>query len=108
MPENDKPQQNPTYLPNGLIRCCDSKQLLALIDFSHDTYPYVTFFQKASKDWIHSPKLESIVERLIMRYSIFFQLIAGNPKRIAVPNLDIDLAWHILLLFIQADQGPIY
>jgi hypothetical protein len=45
-------------------------------------------------DWIHSPALESIMKRLISKYSIFFRIICDNPTRVAVPTLDVDLAWH--------------
>jgi len=47
-----------------------------------------------SIDWIHSPALESTVSRLIAKYAVFFQIMAQNPGHIAVPTLDVDLAWH--------------
>ena len=45
-------------------------------------------------DWIHSPALESTITRLLKKYTIFFQIIADNPGHVAVPTLDVDLAWH--------------
>lgn len=45
-------------------------------------------------DWIHSPALESTMTRLRKKYTIFFQIMAENPGHIAVPTLDVDLAWH--------------
>ena len=45
-------------------------------------------------DWIHSPALESTMARLIVKYTVFFQIMAQNPGHIAVPTLDVDLAWH--------------
>lgn len=45
-------------------------------------------------DWLHSPALTSTVERLIVKYSRFFNIMASNAKHMAVPTLDVDLAWH--------------
>jgi hypothetical protein len=45
-------------------------------------------------DWLHSPALKSTMERLLKRYSRFMQLLTDNPQQVAVPTLDIDLAWH--------------
>src|SRR5436190_4588756 len=45
-------------------------------------------------DWIHSPALDSTMERLIQKYGVFFRIICDNPTRVAVPTLDVDLAWH--------------
>ncbi|KAF2267846.1 hypothetical protein CC78DRAFT_511594 [Lojkania enalia] len=54
-----------------------------------------SFVQKMRKiDWLHSPAAMSTMQRLIVKYHRFVRIIAENPKRIAVPTLDIDLAWH--------------
>ncbi|OJJ51264.1 hypothetical protein ASPZODRAFT_127307 [Penicilliopsis zonata CBS 506.65] len=54
-----------------------------------------TFVQKMDNiNWLHSPALEATVDRLIRKYQIFFQIMAKNPKHMAVPTLDVDLAWH--------------
>ena len=45
-------------------------------------------------DWIHSPALESTMTRLVKKYTVFFAIMAQNPGRVAVPTLDVDLAWH--------------
>ena len=45
-------------------------------------------------DWLHSPALESTITRLIRKYRIFFRIMGENPGQVAVPTLDIDLAWH--------------
>jgi Glycine-rich domain-containing protein-like len=47
-----------------------------------------------SIDWIHSPALESTITRLLSKYMMFFQIIAQYPGHVAVPTLDVDLAWH--------------
>ncbi|KAM5449840.1 hypothetical protein MaudCBS49596_004602 [Microsporum audouinii] len=53
------------------------------------------FIDKMDKiDWLHSPALESTMDRLIKKYVIFFRIIAQNKGKLAVPTLDVDLAWH--------------
>jgi len=54
-----------------------------------------TFIQKMDDiDWLHSPALQPTVGRLINKYGYFMQIIAGNTGSMAVPTLDVDLAWH--------------
>jgi hypothetical protein len=45
-------------------------------------------------DWLHSPALKGTMERLIKKYSRFMQILTENPSQVAVPTLDVDLAWH--------------
>ncbi|MCJ1293142.1 hypothetical protein MMC34_004695 [Xylographa carneopallida] len=45
-------------------------------------------------DWIHSPAVSSTMTRLIIKYQRYFQILAAHPREVAVPTLDIDLAWH--------------
>lgn len=45
-------------------------------------------------DWLHSPALQSTAARLIEKYRRFFTIMKENPKKLAVPTLDVDLAWH--------------
>ncbi|KAF7543120.1 hypothetical protein G7Z17_g10998 [Cylindrodendrum hubeiense] len=53
------------------------------------------FSEKMQKiDWLHSPTARDTMTRLITKYQRFVSIIAENPKRIAVPTLDVDLAWH--------------
>lgn len=53
------------------------------------------FIQKMVKiDWLHSPAVAATCQRLIIKYHRFVRLIADNPKKQAVPTLDVDLAWH--------------
>ena len=49
-------------------------------------------------DWIRSPTLQATIDRLIAKYEIFFKIMAGHPRHMAVPTLDVDLAWHTHLL----------
>lgn len=54
-----------------------------------------TFVQKMDNiDWLHSPTVKATMDRLIRKYSMFFRIMAGNPRHMAIPTLDVDLAWH--------------
>ena len=54
------------------------------------------FIEKMHKiDWLHSPVSSFTMKRLVQKYERFFTLVAACPKQeIAVPTLDVDLAWH--------------
>ncbi|KAI4212906.1 MAG: hypothetical protein LQ351_004431 [Letrouitia transgressa] len=45
-------------------------------------------------DWIHSPTAASTMRRLINKYKRFFEIMERYPWQLAVPTLDVDLAWH--------------
>ncbi|KAI9884589.1 MAG: hypothetical protein M1823_003609 [Watsoniomyces obsoletus] len=47
-------------------------------------------------DWVHSPMLATTMNRLLIKYERFMQIMAThkNQHRMAVPTLDVDLAWH--------------
>jgi hypothetical protein len=45
-------------------------------------------------DWLRSPAARSTMERLLTKYTRFMTIIAENPANVAVPTLDVDLAWH--------------
>ena len=54
-----------------------------------------TFVQKMDNiDWLHSPAVLETTLRLTRKYAIFFSIMSSNPGRMAVPTLDVDLAWH--------------
>ncbi|KAJ5156161.1 Protein of unknown function DUF1399 [Penicillium capsulatum] len=54
-----------------------------------------TFVQKMdSLDWLHSPTVMQTADRLIKKYEVFFRIMLTNPRNMAVPTLDVDLAWH--------------
>ncbi|CAI7611544.1 unnamed protein product [Penicillium pancosmium] len=54
-----------------------------------------TFIQKMDNiDWLHSPTVMDTAERLIKKYEVFFDIMLSNPRNMAVPTLDVDLAWH--------------
>ena len=53
-----------------------------------------SFIEKMhSIDWIHSPAATSTMSRLITKYQRYFGILGAHPKQVAVPTLDIDLAW---------------
>ncbi|KAF2009252.1 hypothetical protein BU24DRAFT_401985 [Aaosphaeria arxii CBS 175.79] len=54
-----------------------------------------SFVQKMVKiNWVRSPAAVATMQRLIVKYHRFVRIIGENPKKIAVPTLDVDLAWH--------------
>lgn len=44
-------------------------------------------------DWLHSPALPATMTRLIFKYERFVGIME-DPSHMAVPTLDVDLAWH--------------
>lgn len=53
------------------------------------------FSEKMYKiDWLHSPAARETMDRLCIKYQRFVTIMAENPRGIAVPTLDVDLAWH--------------
>jgi hypothetical protein len=53
-----------------------------------------SFVQKMRKiDWLHSPHARTTMQRCIVKYHRFIRIIADHPKQVAVPTLDVDLAW---------------
>ncbi|KAL9099042.1 MAG: hypothetical protein Q9163_005397, partial [Psora crenata] len=56
-------------------------------------------------DWIHSPAARSTMERLITKYQRYIDIISAHPDHIAVPTLDVDLAWHTHQLSPPAYYG---
>lgn len=45
-------------------------------------------------DWLHSPSASNTMARLLAKYHRFFGIMAAHPTKVAVPTLDVDLAWH--------------
>jgi len=53
------------------------------------------FVEKMCKlDWLHSPSARETIARLLTKYGRFMDIMKGNPSQVAVPTLDVDLAWH--------------
>lgn len=54
-----------------------------------------TFVEKMCKlDWLHSPSARDTMARLLTKYGRFMDIMKANPSQVAVPTLDVDLAWH--------------
>ncbi|KAI9797704.1 MAG: hypothetical protein M1833_005365 [Piccolia ochrophora] len=54
-----------------------------------------TFIEKMhGLDWLHSPAIAATMRRLVHKYHRFFDIMRKYPRRMAVPTLDVDLAWH--------------
>lgn len=45
-------------------------------------------------DWLHSPAATATMNRLLIKYSRFIDIIATHAYNTAVPTLDVDLGWH--------------
>ena len=45
-------------------------------------------------DWLHSPSARNTMERLRVKYGRFATIMGDYPTQVAVPTLDVDLAWH--------------
>jgi uncharacterized membrane protein YgcG len=45
-------------------------------------------------DWLHSPAVNATAKRLITKYRRFMVIIMETSGNMAVPTLDVDLAWH--------------
>lgn len=54
-----------------------------------------TFVQKMDDiDWLHSFYLPDTMRSLISKYHVFLNIIRLHAGKMAVPTLDVDLAWH--------------
>lgn len=55
-----------------------------------------SFIEKMhSIDWLHSPTVGATMTRLIGKYGRYFEILAKHPTQVAVPTLDVDLAWYL-------------
>lgn len=53
-----------------------------------------TFIEKMHAiDWLHSPAVQSTMNRLLTKYGRYFTILKLNRGKTAVPTLDVDLAW---------------
>ncbi|KAI9172315.1 hypothetical protein HJFPF1_01815 [Paramyrothecium foliicola] len=67
----------------------------AALDLNGAVMRQGVFSQKMVKiDWLHSPASRATMERLLLKYSRFIDIMAKHPTDAAVPTLDVDLAWH--------------
>lgn len=47
-----------------------------------------------SLDWLHSPAARDTMDRLLVKYSRFVDIMIAHPLMTVVPTLDVDLGWH--------------
>ncbi|KAK4096990.1 hypothetical protein N658DRAFT_562095 [Parathielavia hyrcaniae] len=45
-------------------------------------------------DWLHSPTARDTMARLLTKYGRFIYIMQASKGQLAVPTLDVDLAWH--------------
>jgi len=45
-------------------------------------------------DWLHSLEVIYTLNHISIKYQRFFHIMAQYPHQMAVPTLDVDLAWH--------------
>lgn len=54
-----------------------------------------SFIEKMVKlDWLHSPTVSATASRVLEKYFRFMTILGNDPSKMAVPTLDVDLAWH--------------
>ncbi|GJN75779.1 hypothetical protein PLICBS_009885 [Purpureocillium lilacinum] len=65
------------------------------LDLSGAVIRQGVFIDKMVKlDWLHAPSARETMQRLIKKYKRFITIMHLNPTHVAVPTLDVDLAWH--------------
>jgi hypothetical protein len=68
---------------------------LFALDLSGAVMRQGVFVEKMCQlDWLHSPSASDTMARLVMKYTRFIEIMKRNPSQMAVPTLDVDLAWH--------------
>ncbi|KAM0327175.1 hypothetical protein ACHAQA_006307 [Verticillium albo-atrum] len=45
-------------------------------------------------NWLHHPTAKQGMWKNVTKYERFFEIMSKNPDEVAVPTLDVDLAWH--------------
>ncbi|KAH6628758.1 hypothetical protein F5144DRAFT_537475 [Chaetomium tenue] len=82
------------YIRKMMARYWDNHSPFAL-DLCSAIMRQGVFVEKMHKiDWLHSPAARATMERLVAKYHRFFDIMAKYPHSVAVPTLDVDLAWH--------------
>ena len=54
---------------------------------------------------LHSPATTSTMARLVVKYERFFKLMGSHAGKLAVPTLDVDLAWRKCRSAIYSDNN---
>lgn len=88
------PPESRIAIRKMMSRYWDNFSLFAL-DLSGAVMRQGVFVEKMCQlDWLHSPSASDTMMRLITKYNRFIQIMRANPSKVAVPTLDVDLAWH--------------
>ncbi|KAK0657793.1 hypothetical protein B0T16DRAFT_402554 [Cercophora newfieldiana] len=91
------------YRLNPVARICIRKMMSRYwenfspfaLDLSGAVMRQGVFVEKMYRlDWLHSPSARDTMDRLRTKYNRFIEIMAANPNKVAVPTLDVDLAWH--------------
>ncbi|KAJ6446867.1 hypothetical protein O9K51_01640 [Purpureocillium lavendulum] len=53
-------------------------------------------------NWTNITNRKESLERLLLKYTRFMDVVAHNPTQLVVPTLDVDLAWHTHMLSPKA------
>jgi len=78
-----------------LMSCIWDNSSIFSMDLGSAVIRQSLFVDKMVKlDWLHSPTASNTMQRLLIKYGRFIDIMAENPGQIAVPTLDVDLAWH--------------
>ncbi|KAF5023479.1 hypothetical protein F66182_4479 [Fusarium sp. NRRL 66182] len=88
------PQKSRMCIRKMMSRYWDNPSPFAL-DLCGAVMRQCIFTEKMCKlDWLHSPTARETMGRLCVKYGRFMMILSKNPRKMAVPTLDVDLAWH--------------
>ncbi|KAK0719288.1 hypothetical protein B0H67DRAFT_149849 [Lasiosphaeris hirsuta] len=91
------------YQPTPTARMCIRKMMsrywenssIFALDLAGAVMRQGVFIEKMYKlDWLHSPSARDTMQRLITKYKRFIGIMKTFKDKVAVPTLDVDLAWH--------------
>ncbi len=88
------PQESRIAVRKMMSRYWENFTLFAL-DLGGAVMRQGVFIEKMCKlDWLHSPSARDTMGRLLTKYHRFVGIMKAHPTQLAVPTLDVDLAWH--------------
>ncbi|KAK5654008.1 hypothetical protein OQA88_7685 [Cercophora sp. LCS_1] len=91
---NGSAQGDGVYVRKMMARYWDNWSPFAL-DLCSAVMRQGVFVEKMHNlDWLHSPTARETMERLLTKYERFTEIMSKYPGNVAVPTLDVDLAWH--------------
>lgn len=96
LPRNNRPSRRERLLliSRTMSRYDENASIFAL-ELSGAVIRQSAFVEKMyHMDWLHSLTASDAMARLLLRYLRFMNIIFTNALHVAVPTLDVDLAWH--------------